>query len=81
MKYRFYNICIPQKYTKIDEFELLNFIFNFQIGLDRNHLMKDKPQTSKVRLKIKCIIFGGNYIACIITLKLVLPKIVWKKLW
>jgi hypothetical protein len=74
MKYRFYNICIPQTYTKFNEFKFLSFTFNFQIGLDRNHLMNDKPQTSKVRLKIKCIIFWGNYIECIITLKLVLPK-------
>lgn len=57
MKYRFYNICIPQTYTKFNEFKFLSFTFNFQIGLDRNHLMQDKPQTSKVRLKIKCIIF------------------------
>lgn len=69
MKYRLYNICIPQTYTRF-----LEFIFNFQIALDRNHLMKDKPQTFKVRLKIKCAIFWSNYIACIIILKLVLPK-------
>jgi hypothetical protein len=74
MKYRLYNICISQTYTRCLEFKLLNFIFNFQIALGRNHLMKDKPQTSKVRLKIKCAIFLSNYIACIIILKLVLPK-------
>jgi hypothetical protein len=58
MKYKLHNICILQTYTRFLEFELLTFILNFQIALDRNHLMKDKPQTSKVRLKIKCVIFG-----------------------
>ncbi len=74
MKHRFYNICIPQIYTRFFEFKLLNFNFNFQITLDRNHLMKDKPQTCKEKLKIKCATFWSNYIACIIILKLVLPK-------